>query len=252
MEGYSTDSEQIEALRNWWKKNGRYVVAGIVVAALVVGGWRLWGYWQAKRASEAAGLYAAVVLAEQKNDNAAVASAAHALIGQYPDTAYGALAGLALAKAEFARQHLTDAEQALKNVMQDSPDKGLAAVAQLRLASIQIQHADAKTALATLKGTLPAAFTVTADTLRGEALSALGRNAEARAAWQRAFAASDPQSGAHQLLAMRIASLPAPATAMTSAAATTAKPLAGGAASTTDAGNTLTTTSGAAATGGTR
>ncbi|MGH8224876.1 MAG: YfgM family protein [Gammaproteobacteria bacterium] len=250
MEGYSTDSEQIDALRNWWKKNGRYVVTGLVVAAIVVGGWRLWGYWQARRASAAAGLYAAVVIAEQKNDNAAIAKGARTLIGQYPDTAYGALAGLALAKAEFAQQHFTDAEQALRNVMQDSPDKGIATVAQLRLASIQIQHADAKAALTTLNGAIPPAFASTADTLRGEALLALGRKAEARAVWQRALAASDPQSGSHQLLAMRIASLPAAATA--TMAVTVAKPIAAGAAATANAGSALTTTSGAAATGGTR
>lgn len=245
MEGYSTDSEQIEALRNWWKKNGNYVVAGLVVAALVVGGWRLWGYWQSRRSAEAANLYASVVLAEQKNDNAAIAGAAHKVIGQYPGTAYGALAGLALAKAEFSQQHYTSAEQALNDVMQDSPDKGLAAIAQLRLASVQIQHADPQAALATLQKGVPSQFTAVADTLRGQALHALGRNAEARAAWKRALAASDPQSGAHRLLAMQLASLPASSTAAAAGPALPTVPASG-------AGKASTTTAGTPASGSTR
>ncbi|MGH8272981.1 MAG: YfgM family protein [Gammaproteobacteria bacterium] len=221
MEGYGTDSEQIEALRNWWTKNGRYVVAGLVIAALVIGGWRLWNYWQARRAGAAAALYAPVVIAEQKNDSGAVVKAARAVISQYPDTAYGALSGLALAKAQFIQHRYAKAEQALDQVARHSPDKGFATIARLRLARIQLQRGDAKSALATLgKENIAPAFTASADTLRGEAFLALGRNGEARKAWQAALAASDPTGNRHQLLEMQLASLPpAPASGSTPSAA---------------------------------
>lgn len=209
MEGYGTDSEQLDALRNWWGKNGRYVVAGLVVAALVVGGWRLWDYWQAKRAGAAAALYAPVVIAEQKNDSAAVVKAARAVLAEYPKTAYGALAGLALAKAEFIQHHYMKAERALDQVAGNSPDQGFAAIARLRLARIQLQRGNAKSALATLaKKNIPPAFAVSTDILRGEALHTLGRNAEARRAWQAALAASDAKGNRHRLIEMRLASLP--------------------------------------------
>ncbi|HEX5314299.1 MAG TPA: tetratricopeptide repeat protein, partial [Gammaproteobacteria bacterium] len=150
MEGYSTEQETLTALRAWWDKNGKYVVGGLVIAALVIGGWRGWNYWQSKRAGEAAGLYAAVVAAERQNNDPAIVKAAEALIAAYPDSAYGALAGLAEARAQVEQQQLPAAETALRRVAGNSPDEGLAAVANLRLARVQIQAGDAKGALATL------------------------------------------------------------------------------------------------------
>lgn len=208
MEG--TDSEQIEALKSWWNKNGRYVVIGLVVAAIVIGGWKFWDYWEAKQASAAAGLYASVVLAEQKNDLPAISKAAHAVLEQYPDTAYGTLAALALAKAQFVQHHYVKAEQALNRAISHSPDAGFASIARLRLARIQLQQDKPKQTLSTLDSKRMApAFVISADTLRGEALLALGRTAEAREAWQKARAASDPSGSRYRLLAMRIAGLPA-------------------------------------------
>ncbi|MGH8160768.1 MAG: YfgM family protein [Gammaproteobacteria bacterium] len=248
-EGYGTDSEQIEALRSWWAKNGRYVVAGLVVAAIVIGVWRGWDWWEAKKAGAAAELYAPVVIAEQKSDSAGVANAARAVIGEYSGTAYGALAGLALAKAEFSRHHFIKAEQALRSVIANSPDQGFATIARLRLASIELQRGDAGAVLTTLDKTkIPAAFVASADTLRGEAFRTLGRNADARAAWQHAMAASDPTSGRYRLLEMRLGNLPATSTAPAKPAAkasASAKPAAGKA----PAANASTAKAGVAGTG---
>ncbi|MDN5865644.1 MAG: tetratricopeptide repeat protein [Gammaproteobacteria bacterium] len=210
MEGYGTDSEQIEALRNWWQKNGRYVTTGLVIAALVVAGWLLWNYWQDRQASAAAGLYATVVLAEQKGDVNAIVKNAHALIGEYPGTAYGALAAFALARAEFVQQHYDKAQSALRHVINNAPDRGFASIARLRLARVQMQQGDPKEALATLdKSKFAEAFSVSAATLRGAAYQALGRVADARNAWRAAQSMSEPGSSRYQLLAMRLAGLPA-------------------------------------------
>lgn len=229
MEGYNTEEETLAALRKWWDRNGRWVVAGLVIAALVVGGWRLWGYWQGKRAAEAADMYASVVQAEQKGDNSAIAAAAHRVLHAYPDTAYGALSGLALAKAEIGQHHLKKSVDALRNVMANSPDGGLAQIARLRLARVQIQMGDSDKALATLKGHGSGAFAAAAENVRGDALMARGDATAARAAYSQALAASDKSSGLHQLLQLRLASLPGPATAdaaMTAKAAATAAPAA--------------------------
>lgn len=210
MEGYNTESEQLAALRQWWKKNGNYVVAGIVAGVLVVGGWRLWGYWQARRSAAAANLYAGVVGAEQQSDNAAIVKAAKALIAAYPDSAYGALAGLAMAKADLGQQNLKGAQAALRDVMQHSPDKGLAIVARLRLARLQIQADDPKAALATLaavpKGS--EAFAAAIEETRGDAYTASGNTAAARNAYKTALAKAGPANGMSTLLQMKLASLP--------------------------------------------
>ncbi len=230
MEGYSTESEQLEALRKWWDRNGRWVVTGLVIAALVVGGWRLWGYWQAKRAGQAAGLYAAVVQAEEKGDTASVRKAAQRVVHAYPDTAYGALAGLSLAKARFAQHDFQGADEALRTVIAHSPDQGLAGIARVRLARVQMQMGNPGAALRILKGHENGAFAAMVNDVRGDALMALGHRAQARKVYEQALAGSAPGSSLHQLLQLRLASLPAPASAAAPAgSASPAAPAASGA-----------------------
>lgn len=211
MEGYSTESEQLEEIKQWWNKNGRFVVAGLVIAALVVGGWRFRNYWEVRQASQAAAMYAAVQAAEQRNDSRAVAGAARAVIKDYPKTAYGAFSGLALAKVELAGQHFVRAEQSLRRVIQHSPDAGIAAVARLRLARIQIQAGKLKAALKTLRDNHLQAFDRQVETIRGEVLTRLGENPAARQAFQKALALATPGSSISTLLKMWLASLPAAA-----------------------------------------
>jgi len=222
LEGYTTETEQLQAIKKWWDQNAKWVLGGLLIAAIVVGGWKLWGYWQGKRAAEAAGLYAAVVQAEGQGGNAAVDAAAQKVLHAYPDTAYGALAGLALAKSQFAQQHLSDAIDTLQGVVKHSPDKGLAMIARIRIARIQLQRGNAKAALDILKGYEKSAFAATVQSLRGDAFMQLGRTEAARDAFKRGLKASDPGSGLHQLLSLRLASLPEQVTPKASPAATTA------------------------------
>ena len=226
MEGYTTETEQLQALKKWWDQNAKWVIGGLLIAAIVVGGWKLWGYWQSKRAAEAAGLYAAVVQAEGQGKNAAIDAAAKKVLRAYPDTAYGALAGLALAKSQFAQQHMSDAIDSLRGVIKHSPDKGLAIIARIRIARIQLQRDNAKAALDILKRYETGAFAATVQSLRGDAFMQLGQTEAARKAFEQGLKSTDPSSGLHQLLSLRLASLPEKVTSKTVPAsrATESKP----------------------------
>ena len=208
MEGYTTETEQLQALKKWWDENAKWIIGGLVIAALVVGGWKFWGYWQGKRAAEAAGLYAAVVQSEGQGSNAAVDEAAKKVLHAYPNSAYGALAGLALAKSQFAQQHFSDAIDTLKGVIKHSPDAGLAIIARIRIARIQLQRGNPKEALGVLKGYEKSAFAATIQSLRGDAFLQLDQTEAARDAFKQGLKATKADSGLHQLLSLRLASLP--------------------------------------------
>ena len=223
MEGYTTETEQLQALKKWWDQNAKWVIGGLLSAAIVVGGWKFWGYWQGKRAAEAASLYAAVIQAEGQGSNAAIDAAAKKVLHAYPNTAYGALSGLALAKSQFAQQHLSDAIDTLQGVIKHSPDAGLTIIARIRIARIQLQRDNAKEALDILKGYEKGAFAPTVQSLRGDAFLQLGETEAARNAFEQGLKASEPSSGLHRLLSLRLASLPEKVTpAVSPASATTA------------------------------
>ena len=46
MSTYQTDEEQVEAIKRWWKENGKSVIGGIVLRFAVIGGWQGWQGYQ--------------------------------------------------------------------------------------------------------------------------------------------------------------------------------------------------------------
>ena len=50
MADHLTDEEQVEALKKWWRENGKSVVGGVVLGLALVGGWRGWQYYEQTRA----------------------------------------------------------------------------------------------------------------------------------------------------------------------------------------------------------
>ncbi len=57
METYRTEEEQVEAIKHWWRENGKSTVLGVAIALSLVFGWRGWNNYQADRAAEASVLY---------------------------------------------------------------------------------------------------------------------------------------------------------------------------------------------------
>jgi predicted negative regulator of RcsB-dependent stress response len=53
----TTDEEQVEALKNWWKDNGTSLLAGVVVVLAVMFGFRKWQDSQSVTMGEASDLY---------------------------------------------------------------------------------------------------------------------------------------------------------------------------------------------------
>ena len=53
----SSNDEQLEALKDWWRKNATAVVLGTLVALGGVGGWKFWQSHQISQAETASQLY---------------------------------------------------------------------------------------------------------------------------------------------------------------------------------------------------
>jgi predicted negative regulator of RcsB-dependent stress response len=70
MDIYASDDEKAEAIKQWWRDNGRTVVFAAVIAALAVFAGRYWTVYQKQMSEQAAQTYHQVLnlLSEQKNN----------------------------------------------------------------------------------------------------------------------------------------------------------------------------------------
>ena len=46
MSEYLSDEEQVERLKSWWNENGTFLVVGLLVTILAIGGWNYYGSYK--------------------------------------------------------------------------------------------------------------------------------------------------------------------------------------------------------------
>src|SRR5690606_10985582 len=137
VDGLVSEKEQIEALRNWWRENGLYIVAGIVLGVVLHIGWRWWEHEQAQSAGEASALYESLVedVADLRVEAARTKN--ERMQAEYAKTVYAAQARLAMAKLYMDLGRDRDAARELEALVNaDRPADEIALVGRLRLARI--------------------------------------------------------------------------------------------------------------------
>lgn len=182
------EQEQIDALKGWWRQNGRLVIAAVVAAALAAAAVTGWRTFQANKAMEAAQLYASLEEAVRASDTAKTKELSAALMEKYAGTAFGPMAALLSAKSSFEQGDLKSAAAQLEWALEHAKDEETAAVARLRLAAVRLDEKQYDEALRLLDAKHPPAFDGLYLDLRGDVMLAQGKTAEARAAYRDALA----------------------------------------------------------------
>ncbi len=204
MDVYTTEDQQLDALKRWWKKNGTSTIVGIVISLVIVVGGRTWIGQQHSHAEVASAKYDTMIQAmEQGMDDIALQQSA-SLIGQFSDTPYGALAALASAKIKLAQGESLAARTHLQWVVTYADQLELKQLARVRLARIMLSDNDHQKALALLGEVEPGSFATSIEELRGDIYAAMNQPQKARDAYNKALDASDDAAGGKDLLQMKI------------------------------------------------
>lgn len=192
MSEHLTEEEQLEALKRWWKENGKNTVAAVVVA---VGGYFGFEFWQeqARVAQEQASdkyqtLVEAVITAPGESASevqlATAASLASELKAEAPASFYGQSAALFMAKVAVEANELDKAEAELKWLLEQNPEQAVALVARLRLARVQAAAGKYESALTALSGAEEGSFAAAYAETRGDIFLQQGNSDAARSAYQ--------------------------------------------------------------------
>jgi predicted negative regulator of RcsB-dependent stress response len=218
------EQDQIDDLKAWWARYGGTVTVALVLGLLVVAGIQGWRWYAGHRAENASVLYSAVSEAARAKDTAKAKDAIAQITDRYASTGYAPRAELLYAKMLYDAGDRNGAKAQLAWVVDHATEEELQTIARYRAAQIQIDDKQYDAALATLDAKHPASFDGMFADLRGDALAAAGRAADARAAYETALAKLDPKSPYRNYVQVKHDAIPAAAKVAESAPATTASP----------------------------
>jgi predicted negative regulator of RcsB-dependent stress response len=188
VEDYLTDRDQEEALRNWWRENWKWLLAGVVLGLGLLAGWQFWQQYRRQQAEHAAVVYADFQKALAGNDVDQAGRLLNSLSGEHASSAYTQQGRLLLAKRETDAGKYDEAIKHLREVVDKSKDEELGQIARVRLARLLIQTGKHDEALQMLDVEKAGNFAPQVREIRGDALVAKGDAQGARAEYAAALA----------------------------------------------------------------
>lgn len=182
------EQEQIDELKTWWKMHGNFVTAVVVVVALAVTGWFGWNGWQRNQVAQASVIFGGVQMATAQQDPKRARELTGELIDKYSGSPYAGLAALLSAKAQAEGGDAKSAQAQLAWAIDNAKDEGVRDLARLRLAALLLDDKNYDEATKRLATEPALAFAPRFNELRGDVLTAQGKTAEARTAYEAALA----------------------------------------------------------------
>jgi predicted negative regulator of RcsB-dependent stress response len=198
------EQEQIDAMKAWWRQNGRLVIVGVCAAAIAFGGYVGWRQYRLQQSTAAAEVYGSFRKALEQNDAKKIDEAAGTLTDRYASTGYAALAALAAARSAFDAGDKATARTRLQWVMDHASEAEMQDVARLRLGAVLLDEKKYEEALKLVETKHAESFDVLYSDLKGDILAEQGKRAEARAAYQSAFDKSDARQPYRNLLQVKL------------------------------------------------
>lgn len=184
---YETEEEQVEALKRWWKENGRSTITGVIVGIVIIVGWNIWQDYKQNQALQASALYAQLLNAQNEGNLESAEKIAERIRDQFGGTAYSDYAGLFNAKIKVQQGDLAAAKQSLDTVAKRGSDE-IAQVARLGLIRILLAKGEYEQGLQMIaEAKYSDGFSGAYDELKGDLYVGLDRLGEARTAYQAAL-----------------------------------------------------------------
>ena len=190
MAEYETEEQQLDALKSWWKENGRSVIAGVVIGVAGLVGWKGWGAYQEQQSLAASDRYNLMRASIVAQNLEAVIQQASELKENYRSTPYASLGALLLAKAKAEQNDIPAVIENLQWVIENGKQDTLQSIAKLRLARVYIAQETLDKAQELLDQDFPQAYQSLQAELRGDLFVRRGDKQAASTAYDEAIAAA--------------------------------------------------------------
>ncbi|ALO41032.1 YfgM family protein [Pseudoalteromonas phenolica] len=199
MEIYSTEEQQAEAIKRFFRENGVSLALGIVIGLGGLYGWKYYNQSKITSAEAASNAYNELV------EGGEVLTKSDSFIAENGDSNYAALAAFVAAKEAVEKGEFETAVTKLTWLQDNVQNPELKATAILRLARVQAQLTQYDAALKTLSQTTPDAFKAQIAEVKGDVYLAKGDKDSARSEYEAALAEST--EGNNSLLQIKLDNL---------------------------------------------
>lgn len=209
-----TDEEQIQALSNWWKENGKSLLFSIAIALAVVAGWKAWQKHQATQAQSASILYQNLIQAAQPsnpmealakateqsgdvaNNDAKLITANHLaqqLKIEHENTTYAIYASFILARINIEKGDFDAAITELDWILEHKPEQQLLVLVYLRKGRLLAAQGKLKLALELINSIPDGPYKAQVYELKGDLYLTDNNKEQALSAYKNAIAAGNKQ-----------------------------------------------------------
>ncbi len=206
-ETYSTEEQEIEAVKKWWKENGLPIGLGLVIGLGGLFGWRGYQAHQEQQAIAASDIYSALLAQTRNKELDEAKGTAEKIIAEYQDTKYAVYSSMILAKIAIEDSDYVTAKQHLQFAKEHADDDELQSLAGLRLARVAFAEgnfAETQKLLASVNGD---AYAASVAELKGDIFSQQGDLSKAREEYALALSKSEADTGSYQILEMKLDSV---------------------------------------------
>jgi predicted negative regulator of RcsB-dependent stress response len=192
-----TEDEQVEQIKNWWKSNGKQIIASAVIGLAGIWGWNSYSTYQDQQTLEARALYL-----NYASDSSNI-GAYDKLTEDFANNSYTDQAALLMAKHLFDEGNYTEALNLIEPLTKHS-NSMIASSAILRLASIYLQIGQHDKALTLLESYSDESFAGLVHNLMGDIYLDIGNKSEARRHFNKAIDAVTENSNLSQLIQIKL------------------------------------------------
>jgi predicted negative regulator of RcsB-dependent stress response len=200
------EQEQLDELKAWWKAYGKMISNGLLALLVLYAAFQGWKHYQTKQSVDASTEYQALQVIDAK-DIKAIQSKAAVIMDKYSATPYAGRAALFVAKTNYSANDIKSAKAQLEWTIKNAKESSVSAIASLQLANILAEEKDYQAALKLLEAPHDAGFDGLFSDLKGDVLVGLGKNDEAKAAYQHALTKLDAQGKYHTLTQQKLEAL---------------------------------------------
>jgi len=202
----STEHDQVEAIKRFWKENGKALVGGVVIGLAILFGFQAWKQNQQQTADAASIEFMGMLDRVAQGDWTMAEQHGGRILGQYGGTSYASLAALTMAKIKMEQGDTLAARVHLKLAADKAHLPEVAELARLRLAALLLNDGEPQQALEMLNGIAGDQFSGSRNELLGDIYMAMDEHTKAAEAYQKALSAFELNGGGQlAMLQMKLA-----------------------------------------------